>query len=47
MESSRRDVWNQADEEYSLRLMPCVAEPQFHTTRERVDYIPSLLRRLG
>ena len=47
MESFRRNVCYQADEYARLRVMPYATPSQLHTTRERVDCIPSLLRRLG
>ena len=37
MESSRR-----INAQYALRAMPYATSLQFHTTRKRVDYIPSL-----
>ena len=42
MESTRSVVCYQADEYARWRVMPYATPSQLHTTRERVDYIPSL-----
>ena len=45
--STRSVVCYQADEYARLRVMPYATPSQLHTMRKRIDYIPSLLRRLG
>ncbi len=53
MESDQRSGWNHGNTVYgiklqgnklgyALRAMPCATPSQFHTTRERVDAMPSL-----